>query len=86
MFAQVAVGFKKVELQIILYTAFPGQLFSLQCQPTCLAWDLGTVRQDAESVFWFVFFFSFFGCSGCSEPCMFALLSLPLLEKGGGFF
>lgn len=53
MFAQVAVGFKKVELQIILYTGFPGRLFSLQCQPTCLAWDLGTVRQDAESVFCF---------------------------------
>jgi len=39
---------KKVEGEIILYAVFPWELFSLQYQPTCPGWDLGSTAQAAE--------------------------------------
>lgn len=54
---------KKIELQVILFTGFPGWLFSLQCHPTCLA--LGAVRQDAEPVFFKLYFLAALHAVSC---------------------
>lgn len=76
----ILYGFKskrKVELQIILCTGFPGQFVLTPVSTHCLAWDLGTVRQDAEPVFFF-----FFAFMAALDTVICVCLHLSSLEKG----